>query len=168
MTRQEINLRYFTAQPRNKPAACDSGRGAFGVDSRIGGINEVAEVSANAPCCFSEVRAFFGHAREDTEKRGGVRPLFSFRGFAHDPQRVLNAVHQFAPVGSEHLRDFRIRVIPRKLSGLELSVASFTHADDRGRRLSYDPKFALRHVQSLAHRDGSSTCGDQTAPLPSQ
>ena len=67
MTRQEINLRYFTAQPRNKPAACDSGRGAFGVDSRIGGINEVAEVSANAPCCFSEVRAFFGHAREDTE-----------------------------------------------------------------------------------------------------
>jgi hypothetical protein len=125
----------------------------FGADSRIGGINAVAEVSANAPCCFPEVRAFFGHAREDTEKRGGARPLFSFRGFAHDPQRVLTVVHQFALVGSEHLRDFRISVIPRELSGLELSVASFAHADDRGRRLSYDPQFALRHVQSLAHRD---------------
>jgi hypothetical protein len=76
---------------------------------------------------FLKYEHFCGHAREDTEKRRGVRPLFSFREFSHDPQRV---VRQFALVGSEHLRDFRISVIPRGLSGFELSVASFASSDE--------------------------------------
>jgi hypothetical protein len=70
---------------------------------------------------FLKYEHFLAMQEKILKSEEGVRPLFSFGGFAHDPQRVLSAVHQFAPVGSEHLRDFRIRVIPR--SSVDLNSA---------------------------------------------
>ena len=73
-----------------------------------------------------------------------MRPLLSFRGFAHDPQGVLTAVHRLTLVG------IKLRL---NISILELGIAALTHADGR-RSLFDDPQFALGHIQSLAHREG--------------
>ena len=74
----------------------------------------------------------------------GRTDLFVFCGFAHDPQRVLAAVHPFAFVGIELCLDIGV---------FELSVAPLADADSR-RGLLYNPQLAFRHVQSLAHREG--------------
>ncbi|MGC2851386.1 MAG: hypothetical protein WB556_15480 [Candidatus Acidiferrum sp.] len=70
--------------------------------------------------------------------------LFIFGCFAHDSQRILAAVGQFALVGIE---------LCLKVIALELGIASFAYADGR-RTLLYDPQFAFWHVQSLAHLAG--------------
>lgn len=70
-----------------------------------------------------------------------MKRLLAFRGFAHDPQSVLAAVYRLALVGIE----LRLNV-----GIIELSIASFADAKAR----FDDPQFALRHVQSLAHREG--------------
>lgn len=73
-----------------------------------------------------------------------MKRLLAFRGFSHDPQRILAAVHRLALVGIELCLNIGI---------LELSIAPFTHADGR-RALLYDPQFALLHDSSLAHLAG--------------
>jgi hypothetical protein len=84
--------------------------------------------------------------------------LFAFRRFAHDPQGILTAVHQFTLVGIElvaNTSQSRVGICQRLGCHAELSIAAFTdseHRDTPG--MFYDPELAFGHVQSLAHREG--------------
>ena len=81
-----------------------------------------------------------------------MKQLFVFRGFAHDPQRVLTTVHQFALVGVERFFNFLLRAIFGWLSGPDLGIAAFADSERRNVLESqYDPEFAFWHVPSLAH-----------------
>jgi hypothetical protein len=73
-----------------------------------------------------------------------VNALFTFRGFAHNPQRILTAVHRLALVSVKLCLNIGI---------FELGIASLAHADGR-RGLFHDPQFALWHGFSLAHSAG--------------
>jgi hypothetical protein len=80
--------------------------------------------------------------------------LFVLSRFAHDPQGILTTIHRFALVGIELPLDSRLRIPAVGIAG-ELCVAPF--ADSECRDVSgslYDPKIALGHIQSLAHREG--------------
>jgi len=85
-------------------------------------------------------------------------PLFAFRRFPHDPQRVLAAVYGLALVGVKMVANTsqgRVRVRQRLDCHSELSVAAL--ADSKHRNppgTFYDSKIALGHVQSLAHLAG--------------
>jgi hypothetical protein len=68
--------------------------------------------------------------------------LFIFGRFAHDPQRILAAVGQFALVGIECGFNFLLRF------GLELQVAAFANTE-QWRGFFYDSQFALWHNPSL-------------------
>jgi hypothetical protein len=70
-----------------------------------------------------------------------MRRLLAFGGFTHDTQSVLATVNRFALVGVELYLNIGIP---------ELSVAPFAYA----KALFHDTKFALGHVQSLAHQEG--------------
>jgi hypothetical protein len=69
--------------------------------------------------------------------------LFIFGRFAHDPQRILAAVGQFALVGIECGFNFLLRF------GLELQITAFANANHRC-GLFYDSQLTLWHDLSLA------------------
>lgn len=76
-----------------------------------------------------------------------MKQLLAFRGFAHDPQGVLTAVHQFALVGIERGED-RSQPI-----AFELGIAVLADTD-KGRGALHDPQLAFLHDCSLAHPTG--------------
>ena len=83
-----------------------------------------------------------------------MNALFTFRGFAYDPQSILATVQRLALVSVELLLDGRLG-IPHVGVSRELGVATFTDSHHRNIPASlYDPKIAFRHIQSLAHREG--------------
>ena len=75
--------------------------------------------------------------------------LFAFRGFAHDPQSVLAAVHGLALVGLILGRNIGSSIM---LARFELGVTAFAYTDNRGRGLFDDPQSSVGHEASLAHR----------------
>lgn len=80
-----------------------------------------------------------------------MNQLLTFRGFAHDPQRILAAVHRLALVGFVLRCNIGQRIM---LARLELSVAAFAHTDNRGRGFFDDPQSSICHDASLAHLAG--------------
>ncbi len=80
--------------------------------------------------------------------------LLIFRGFAHDSQSVLAAIHGLALVGIELCTYFSFGIIFDRLVGMELRIAAFADAK-RDRRSFYDPKLAFCHDRSLAHLAGT-------------
>jgi hypothetical protein len=77
--------------------------------------------------------------------------LLTFRRFAHDPQRVLAAVHRLALVGFKLGGNIGSRIM---LARFELSIAAFAHSDNRRRGFFNDPQTPVRHEASLAHMAG--------------
>lgn len=73
--------------------------------------------------------------------------LLVFGGFAHDPQRVLTAINQFAFVSIKREIDALFGVTSK------LKVAAFAHAD-HGRLLFNDPQATFWHNLSLAQSAG--------------
>jgi len=80
-----------------------------------------------------------------------VKQLLTFGGLAHDPQRVLAAVYQFALVGFVLGCNIGSRIM---LAGLELGITAFAHSDNRGWGFFDDPQSSVCHDQSLAHLAG--------------
>jgi hypothetical protein len=91
-----------------------------------------------------------------------MKRLLVFGSFAHDPQRVLAAVHRFTDVTSELLANFLYRVAGKMAIRLELAIAAFAYAEGRSSIISHDPQFALCHEYSLA----PNACANETAPVP--
>jgi hypothetical protein len=83
-----------------------------------------------------------------------MKQLFAFGRLADDSQSVLTAIQQLALVGIELPLDGRLCIPTGRFSG-ELGIAAFADSEHRNIPDSlYDPKIALGHVQSLAHREG--------------
>jgi len=97
----------------------------------------------------NEIRSFFGDAREDIEKRGRVKRLLAFCGFAHNSQRVLVAVSRCALVGGKCNPDLYFCFVLRNLVRFKLGTAAPANSDSWqwGFR---DSQLALLHDQSLA------------------
>jgi hypothetical protein len=70
--------------------------------------------------------------------------LFIFGRFAHNSQRILAAVGQFALMRVERGYNFLVGF------GLELQIAAFANTKQR-RGFFYDSQTTLWHVLSLAH-----------------
>ena len=69
-------------------------------------------------------------------------------GFPYNPQCILAAIYGLALVTMELHSNVRFWI---DLARLELGVAAFADADDRGRGLLYDPQTSVRHDRSLTH-----------------
>jgi hypothetical protein len=83
-----------------------------------------------------------------------MKQLFTFRGFLHDPQCVLAAIHRLAFVGIKLPLNVRLGISTVRVSG-KLRVATLADSECRNVPDSlYDPKVALRHDWSLAHLAG--------------
>jgi hypothetical protein len=91
-----------------------------------------------------------------------MKRLLAFGCFAHDPQRVLAAVHRLADVITEPLANFLYGVAGKTAIRLELGVAAFAYAEGRIPVISHDTQFALWHEDSLA----PNACANETAPVP--
>ena len=78
--------------------------------------------------------------------------LLLFGSFAHDPQRILAAINRLTLVGIELLLDGRLG-IPHVGVSRKLGVTAFADSEHRDVPNSlHDPKNALWHAESLAHR----------------
>jgi hypothetical protein len=83
-----------------------------------------------------------------------MKRLFAFRSFAHDPKRVLAAVHRLAVVCVELLLDGRLRVAHVRVSR-KLRVTAFADSEHWDvPYLFHDSQIALSHTESLAHSAG--------------
>jgi hypothetical protein len=95
---------------------------------------------------YAEVRLGLGSFRRSLR---WITKLFLIRGFAHDPQRILAAVDQFALVSVKLLLDGGLG-IPHVRVSRELGVTVFADSEHRNVPNSFDdPKIALRHETSF-------------------
>jgi hypothetical protein len=82
-----------------------------------------------------------------------VKGLLFFRGFAHNSLGMLATVHRLALVRVELLLDGGL-CVPHAGVSRELGFAVFANPEHRNVPDSLDnSKFALWHIQSLAHRE---------------
>ena len=79
--------------------------------------------------------------------------LLAFRGFSDDPQRVLAAVHRATLMGIELPLNGGLR-IPHAGVSCELRITAFADSEHWSvPNTFHDPKTALWHTESVAHRD---------------
>ena len=81
--------------------------------------------------------------------------LLVFRSFAHDPQRILAAIHRLALVGGEPSFNVGFGSSRVGVYRLELDIAGFTDSNDRRNKLD-ESQLSFRHALSFPHGGNDS------------